>query len=312
MPITLVHRTDAGAGDLSSDYLRSLLREAGHECSYVTTVDDWESAVQQARDLVIVAGGDGTVAKVAMQMAGGDVPLVALPLGTANNIARHLGWHGPLGTLVQRLKTFVRRNVDIGVARGPWGERLFMEGVGAGSFAHVIGFTNTARGPLLDTPKDPAKKLERDRHLMNAFVTENASQEWTVTVDGEVIEGAFVIVEVLNCRFIGPNLDLSPSADPYDGLLDVVMIDEAHRDRMQRFMRAHIMGDVPRPALPMRRARKAVLRLDATRVHIDDNVWPSRGAPPTPAGAYFEVHLHVAPGNLPVLVPASEPGLRHA
>ena len=51
-------------------------------------------------DLVVAAGGDGTVATAARVLAGRKIPLAILPLGTANNIARSLNSDGPLDTLV--------------------------------------------------------------------------------------------------------------------------------------------------------------------------------------------------------------------
>ena len=48
----------------------------------------------RAYDLVIAAGGDGTIGSVATQLAGSGVPLAILPLGTANDVARSL--HMPM------------------------------------------------------------------------------------------------------------------------------------------------------------------------------------------------------------------------
>src|SRR5438132_904355 len=42
-------------------------------------------------DLVVVAGGDGTVSEVASTLVGKTVPLLIIPLGTFNNFARSLG-----------------------------------------------------------------------------------------------------------------------------------------------------------------------------------------------------------------------------
>jgi diacylglycerol kinase (ATP) len=57
-----------------------------------TRESDWERVFGEAVDLVVAAGGDGTVRKVFRQLAGKDVPATVLPLGTANNIARSLGF----------------------------------------------------------------------------------------------------------------------------------------------------------------------------------------------------------------------------
>ena len=60
-----------------------------HQCVHKKNLEDCLDG--DFGDAVIVAGGDGTVGKVAKRLAGTDVPLVVLPTGTANNIARSLG-----------------------------------------------------------------------------------------------------------------------------------------------------------------------------------------------------------------------------
>src|SRR5690606_31252171 len=48
-------------------------------------------AIDAGAQLVIAAGGDGTVSAVADGLIGSDVPMGILPLGTANVLARELG-----------------------------------------------------------------------------------------------------------------------------------------------------------------------------------------------------------------------------
>lgn len=70
-----------------------------------TTVDDagtsqTQSALESDVSLVIVAGGDGTVRLAAEVLAGTDVPLAIIPLGTGNLLARGIDvpTSGPLGS----------------------------------------------------------------------------------------------------------------------------------------------------------------------------------------------------------------------
>jgi len=50
----------------------------------------WKKALKKPGDIVAVAGGDGTVGKVARRLIGSPTPIAILPLGTANNIANTL------------------------------------------------------------------------------------------------------------------------------------------------------------------------------------------------------------------------------
>ena len=48
-------------------------------------------AIDETVDLVVVAGGDGTVRVVCAELAGTGIPVAVLPAGTGNLLARNLG-----------------------------------------------------------------------------------------------------------------------------------------------------------------------------------------------------------------------------
>src|SRR6185369_915874 len=89
-------------------------------------------------ELIVIAGGDGTVQRVATELAWRELPLAILPLGTANNIATSLGIEGPTEALVAGWATARRSPLDLGVATGPWGTRRFIESVGGGLVSNGI------------------------------------------------------------------------------------------------------------------------------------------------------------------------------
>src|ERR1700729_4185407 len=88
---TLIHNARAGDHRFpQNDELIQAVEELGWK---VTALDrsELERAVAKPGDVVIVAGGDGTVGKVAKRFAGTKVPIAVIPTGTANNLARALG-----------------------------------------------------------------------------------------------------------------------------------------------------------------------------------------------------------------------------
>ncbi len=107
------------------------LAEAGHHATYQSTKErGFKKALKEPTDLVLAAGGDGTIAKVACRLVDSGIPLSVLPLGTANNLARALGFVASPEEIIARLDGGKKRTFDVGLAYGPWGKRYFFEGAG--------------------------------------------------------------------------------------------------------------------------------------------------------------------------------------
>jgi len=94
----LVNPTSGAQGGLSQlPIIIAALEQAGIEALLSFTSPEQTPtalaalAVQEGYDLVIAAGGDGTVSAVAQGLFGTGVPLGIVPIGTYNNIARSLG-----------------------------------------------------------------------------------------------------------------------------------------------------------------------------------------------------------------------------
>ena len=117
-----------------------MIQSAGHKVKYQSSKEkDWKKALKRRCDIIAVAGGDGIVGKVARRMIDSRIPIAVLPTGTANNIANTLGLTGqPLTDLIKGWKTARCVNFDAGVAKGPWGARPFVEGLGVGLFAEAM------------------------------------------------------------------------------------------------------------------------------------------------------------------------------
>jgi len=71
------------------------LKKTGHKSEFINRRKKRGSEKPQKKfDLILVAGGDGTVTKVARRLVAmkSEIPLAVLPVGTANNFARSLGF----------------------------------------------------------------------------------------------------------------------------------------------------------------------------------------------------------------------------
>jgi diacylglycerol kinase family enzyme len=283
--ITLIH--NPGSGNASdADELVKFLREHGHEVRYYSSKEDgWKGGLRKQADLVVVAGGDGTIAKVTRRMVGRGVPIGVLPSGTANNIARTLGLlERPFEEIVRAWEAPRRVRLDVGIAAGPWGERYFIEGVGAGLFAGVLANPN---GKLKKSKNPVAGALRRLKK--EAESCEPA--ELNAMLDGEDISGRYLMLEALNLPYVGPNLHLAHDSQPGDGQLDVVLVTQAERARLVYYLE-HWQDNRERLAmLPTRRGRRLQIEWTGFALHIDDKLQPKAKAKPKEIAGLVEARL---------------------
>src|SRR5438046_10481838 len=143
MRVTLMHNPKAGDAEHGEKQLMTALANAGHHASYQSTKkSDYKKALKKPADLVLAAGGDGTVGKVGCELIDSSITLGVLPLGTANNLARSLGFIASPDEIITGLNAAERRGFDIGLARWPWGKRYFFEMSGDGLLEDYIRTAN--------------------------------------------------------------------------------------------------------------------------------------------------------------------------
>jgi len=303
MRVVVVHNSKAGEKRYDRDALVSLIRRAGHEATYFPLKDAaWVSAIHAVADVVAAAGGDGTVEEVAGAVRGRQLPIAVLPLGTANNISRALGQADvPLEDLVAGWAGAQRQPFDIGVARGPWGARLFLEGVGAGLMADGMAEIKQGRAGSIRELEDANSRMAAARGLFQRLQVTIPAMRLDLSVDGRDLSGEYLLVEVLNFGTAGPNLCLASGAGPSDGLLDVVLVDEQHRRDLAAHLSTSPSDPARPPALPVYQARHVTLSCERCNLHLDDQVWTEHRA----GGDPILVDLTVEPKALTFLAPAS-------
>jgi diacylglycerol kinase (ATP) len=268
---TLFHNPGAGDGSTTADQLRSILAEAGYQVRYQSTEKDWSSALDAPADVIVVAGGDGTVAKVAKALAGSDTPLAVLPFGTANNIAKALGVFGDMDAVIASWKGDATRALDVGVAVGPFGEERFIESIGAGLFARLVGQGSDA---VNDGGEMVHRETDRALEVLRAMLDDAPIGTWQVSLDDLDLSGRYIGVEVMNIGFIGPNVPIAGEADIADGMFDVVLLRVEDRERL----RAYVVGRLESasalmPSLDVRRgSRLRITPPVGWPIRIDDDL----------------------------------------
>lgn len=304
MRVTALYNPEAGNQTVTRQRLAALLERAGYDATYLSAKGTrWKNALDDPGDLVVVAGGDGTTAKVAKRIAGLGVPLAILPAGTANNVARSLGLDAPLEELVARWSSAVATPVDLGLARGPWGEELFIEAWGLGVFPRMLESAAAAEA-MTDAQRAALGPQKYGIELMIELVMSSRAQHWSVSLDGQDLSGEYVMLETMNIRYIGGAMELAPAASASDGKLDVVAVREEDRASFVDFLREVGPGREP-PRHVVRRATRVEVTGAETLVHIDDEPWPAReGAahPDQVALGREPIRIDILPGAIEVLL----------
>ena len=298
--VTLLHNPTAGENDFSQTELVKLIEAEGFDCTYVSVRDKGWDDFKQDTDFLIIAGGDGTVRRVAKAMMerkrlDKQYPVALLPHGTANNIAGALQIEGEEKDIVASWNSENRKRFDIGKIYGIGEDRFFLEGFGYGVFPRLMKVMSKIEEEIGDSVEE---KLKAALAVLYDVVLNYEAKECTIKADEIEYSGKYLMVEVMNIRSIGPNLVLAPDADPGDGELEVVMIAEAQRGDLEAYVLGQINGDETEFNFMTIKAKSLEVMWQGEDLHIDDE----RVKVDKPV----EVRIEVQPDMLNFIVTESE------
>lgn len=204
---------------------REVLAGAGAvEAVTLETEHDLEEALERLEGRTpVVAGGDGTLHVVAAALdrrgALGAVPLGLVPLGTGNDLARGLGLPLEPGEAAGRIAGGTPGPVDLLRGTGEMAGAIVLNaahaGIGVTAAEHAAGLKEVVGGAAYAAGAARAGIASDGLDLR-------------VEVDGEPLAGGrpLLLVGVGNGCSIGGGTLLFPDADPADGLLEVVAVDD--------------------------------------------------------------------------------------
>jgi diacylglycerol kinase (ATP) len=171
-------------------------------------------------DLIVSAGGDGTLNEVVNGIAQGgcNAALGVLPLGTGNDYARTLGVPTDLDTAIEQIMVGKTRAIDL--VRVTSDRIRYFVNVSSGGFSGVVDEKLTPEmkrtwGPLA--------------YLRSAAAAFSELRGYTTRValdDAEPFELDLYNVVIANGRYVAGGIPIAPEADHADGLLDIVLIAE--------------------------------------------------------------------------------------
>ncbi|WP_296666411.1 diacylglycerol kinase family protein [Demequina sp.] len=242
-------------------------------------------AIAKEVDLVIVAGGDGTVRAVCAELAGSDIPVAIIPAGTGNLLGRNLGIPLDEDGALDVALTGAVRSIDVVNWKTDGVESPFVVMAGVGLDAQIMRDTNKQ-----------LKKLVKGGAYVVAGVQQAGMEPFhaKVTLDGSVVhDGEAIVTMVGNVGKLQGGFELIPSARAEDGSLHVLV---AKADGVQGLVR--LLGTFGRPSGdgPLRRMTGNRVEVELDRdvpYQLDGDL----------EGETARFSAEVQPGALRVMVP---------
>jgi len=223
MKICLITNPKSGSSDKSLEFFS--LIEQHPDITVFETKNSGDAqrfarqAINDGFDLVVAAGGDGTINHVVNGIAPDfdKITLGIIPLGTGNDLARTLDIpFDPLAAL-ELLLTGEKKTIDL-LKLDYSGKNLYCINVASG------GFSGQVRENISDEQKKNWGPLS---YLIGAIATipDITGYETRISYENGAEEQINILnIIVANCRTVGGGVNVAPVANPEDGLLDVITV----------------------------------------------------------------------------------------
>lgn len=265
------------------------------ELLYTTVEDEGyelaKRAAETGTELIIAAGGDGTIHAVANGIIGTQSVLGIIPTGTMNNLAHSLNIPDTIPAACTTIANGETRNIDVGQVN----DQIFIEVAGIGLEAALFpaaeeikqsGLASTIYGLLNGVKTLLAFKSARLRITLN---------------EGRRRPYHALQVTICNAPFYGAHFQMAPEIVMDDGLLDVFIY--RNFSKLAYLRHVFFLSHGKRPYEPKIRWR----RVQSLRVTTDTPMEIQVDGQPL---GYTPANVRVLPGALRIRVSGKDaPGL---
>lgn len=220
----VIYNPSAGREQMRKNlpYVLERLERHGYEASAHATTgencarDAAYSAGERGFDLVVAAGGDGTIFEVVNGIAKLEKrpALGLIPAGTTNDFARALGIPRDIEEACDILCADNIQPIDIGQVNGQY----FVNIAAGGSLTELTYEVPSKLKTLMGQLAYYVKGLEKLPSI--------APREVTIEFDGRIFEGKIMLFLVSNTNSVGGFERLAPDASLRDGLFDLIIVKE--------------------------------------------------------------------------------------
>lgn len=216
-------------------------------------------AIARGFDVVVAAGGDGTINEIGHRLVGTKIALGVIPLGSGNGFARHLGYSRRPAKAIAQLLTAQMVEIDT----GDFGGIPFMNNAGIGIDAEV------ARA--FKTTKNRGLRNYMRLGMKTFFSFKTFGVKLVVDDNREYIWENLMLIDISNGSQWGGGAKVAPLSTISDGFLEAVIWEKSNILHMPRLLKLLFLGKIYRhPRIRMVRGKKfEITRRLAGSAHVD-------------------------------------------
>lgn len=238
-----------------------------------------ERAIQEKADIVMGAGGDGTINQIASRLVNTGIALGVLPLGSGNGFARHFKIPLDTSKAISEIGKYSVREIDT-----VWFNRHCMINIGGLGFdAHISSaFANKKKRGLQGYVKTVASNLNYKSRYYQIY--KSGKRVW---------DGRAFMIAIANATQWGNNVMVHPGALPDDGQFNLVVL-----KRFSAMDFPFILSSLIRGALHKNKNSEVfvgsdfvIRREEEGPVHVDgEPLWLGK-----------EININIEPSSLKIL-----------
>jgi len=192
-----------------------------------TAADLARCAIDQGADLILVAGGDGTINEALNGMVHSEVPLGILPGGTANVLATELGLGKTMERAAATFAEWIPERLAVGSLQGnsDEGPRHFLLMAGAGLDADIVYHLSLR----------VKAALGKAAYWMGGFAKVGRRLPvFTVEAEGRTFRAGFALAS--RVRNYGGDLEIALGASLLDDQFDLVLFEGSNSFAYLKYM----------------------------------------------------------------------------
>ena len=203
---------------------------------------DLASSIDERSDILLVAGGDGTLQEVIDGMMQRPVesrpPILLIPLGSGNDTARMIGARGTLADIQRRISAQQSRDWDVLECT-----------IGAEQVTRYctnvldVGLGGEVARRYTDRLRKLPARLGYVTATLQGFASSKA-RRMSVRIDDVLIDDEMLLTAVANSKWFGSGIGIAPLAKPDDGVLDITVVKNVGPLTYARFL-PDLMRGVP-------------------------------------------------------------------